>query len=134
MRIRGSGAARICDAAGGVPASLRELRPRRSADRRPQVTRQSWLLAYPPFGAILRSVTQEVGSLRERMFWGMDTIAARVGRSAFPWCLPEQDCVNVSYFSPGYSPSLPARGGPLVVGEDGLMHALIVELAPVRST
>jgi len=40
----------------------------------------------------------------------MDTIAAGEGRSAFPWCLPEQQhCVNVSYFS-GYSPSLPARG------------------------
>src|ERR1700684_102993 len=42
----------------------------------------------------------------------MDTIAAGEGRSAFPWCLPEQQhCVNVSYFS-GYSPSLPARGRP----------------------
>ena len=80
MRARGSGAARIYDAAGRIPAGLRELRiaiyqlpggqrpavcqsrgpddalpesaglrPLRSADRRSQLTRQSWLLAYPPY-------------------------------------------------------------------------------------
>jgi hypothetical protein len=83
VRARGSGVACICDAAGRVPASLRELRivvqqlsggqqptcqsrapdaalpekattcvPLRSADRRAQLTRQSWLLAYPPLSAV----------------------------------------------------------------------------------
>jgi len=78
VRVRGFGAARIYDAAGRVRAGLRELRivvrqlcggqrpsvsrapqalhsPRAPACalcglliRRPQLTRQSWLLAYPP--------------------------------------------------------------------------------------
>ena len=114
MRIRGSGAARIYDAAGGVLAGLRQLRivarqlpagqrpsvsrapqplhspgarlrPRRSADRKLQLTRQSWLLAYPPFGSLITRTVHLVAAVHKEY---SVTVAAASG----PRCYSAGGC------------------------------------------